>query len=153
VFRCLAFSALPWDFDDLETIDFLTWSWWPEHCSRAPRRQFGELISALEEVGKPLLIGINLVRSSDLLDENGGDPQANISRLRGLLEGNDLEREQLDSTRKAARAADTAALAKLLTGSVPTMIERSDVIEVLGQQVNFEAQTIFRAEQLVFEEL
>jgi hypothetical protein len=99
-----------------------------------------------------LLIRIDCVRLDELVAEDGRDAGDQAAYLLTAIAENREEAERRNTLRRAAQAGDVQAIMQGLTcSSSPLTTEQ--VIETLGQQMNFQAKVTFPPSRLQFEDL
>jgi len=123
-------------------------AWFPEYA---------ELIAVLKNPGNPILIRVSHVRTAELTDESGHTEPRNLGWLLDLIAESDAEtareNERAEFLREAIQNEDAAKIAELIAGPRKTMLSVPQIIEVLGQQANFEAKAVIPAADLEFEQI
>jgi hypothetical protein len=115
-------------------------------------RYYRELIATFADPGTPLLIRVDRVLFGELVAENGRSAADEAAPLLGWIAENKAEEERRHALRRAARAGDMEAMLELWSDSnSPETTEQ--VIELQGQQTNFQSTVTFPASRLHFEEL
>lgn len=120
-------------------------------------QEYAELIAVLKNPGSPMLIRVNHVRTADLTDESGHTEPRNLGWLLDLIAESDAEaareNECVATLSEAIQNEDAEKIAELIARPKKTVLSVSQIIEVLGQQANFEAKVVIPTADLEFEQI
>jgi hypothetical protein len=113
---------------------------------------YRELIAIFADPGSPLMIRVDHVLFEELVAEDGTSAYDEAAPLLNLIVENKAEEERRDALRHAAQAGDIQAVLECWSdpGSLQT---REQVINLHGQQTNFQSTIIFPVSRLHCEEL
>jgi hypothetical protein len=133
---------------------------------------YPELLSVFQCPGKPLIVRVQGTRIRDLSDEYGREPLPRVTYLfAGLAEGEQKhakERQRMDALRREARECDAAQAAvrhpttTRRSAAIQAFLTLQDegsrwtpkkILDVIGQQVNFQAKVVYSASEFEFEEV
>jgi len=119
--------------------------------------EYSELLAILKLQGKPMLVKVNRARTVDFADEIGETPPRRLSRLLQFIADSEAEtsREMVRGAalREALQNQDSAKIASLIMRPTRVSLTVEQIIESMGQQVNFEAKIVIEVSQLEFEHI
>lgn len=97
------------------------------------------------------------MRTADLTDESGRPESRNLGWLLNLIADSEDETARENASvvalREVIQKEDSAKIGDLITRPKKAVISVDQIIEILGQQPNFEAKTVIPAADLEFEKI